>query len=409
MDHNVCFLVSEHPFLDARIFKKEAKSLHQQGYQVTMIVPRKKGYLFDVDGSIFYEQFRSSVFGHEGINVITYEQRHPEKRIKELNHNLQSGHHHRFTDQLTQLGIEQKADYYHAHEFFSLYSGIGIKRALAVEGKQTKLIYDSHELDPDPLIEQPQNIYNTKKQMLKLMLNELDYVITVSSSIKSWYRSINPYLPTEVIYNAPPLTPDHHPGQGYKKGLTIAYEGVMNQNRGSFHKLIDILEQCHKTLRLNLIIIGGEKAADQDLKHLIPPHLQENVHFTGWIGYDAIPSVMKGADLGWIDLDTAHSLNQRFAMPNKFFSYLNNGVPVLANQSKDMQTFVETYQCGHVVPKQQATADDYVQALHFLDANRDKIRTMSLNARQAMEAHFSWEHMAKRLYAVYDRLAKDRS
>src|SRR5699024_9072639 len=139
MSKNVCFLITEHPFLDARIFKKEAKSLHGEGYQVTMIVPTKNGYLFDVDGSIFHQQFRSQTFIHEGIKIVTYEQMYPENQLKNLHYNLHSGHHSRFTDPLTQLGIAQQADIYHAHEFFSLYSGVGIKRTLATKGRECKL------------------------------------------------------------------------------------------------------------------------------------------------------------------------------------------------------------------------------------------------------------------------------
>ena len=74
MSKKVCFLVTEHPFLDARIFKKEAKSLRKHGYQVTMIVPRKNGYLFDIDGRVFTDSFLEPIFYHEGIKVITYEQ-----------------------------------------------------------------------------------------------------------------------------------------------------------------------------------------------------------------------------------------------------------------------------------------------------------------------------------------------
>src|SRR5690625_522138 len=140
MNKNVCFLITEHPFLDARIFKKEAKSLSSHGYQVTMIVPAKNGYLFDVDGSIFHQQFRSQTFFHEGIKIITYEQMHLENQLKNLHFNLRSSDHTRFTDPLTQLGIAQQADIYHAHEFFSLYSGVGIKRALTAKGKKCKLI-----------------------------------------------------------------------------------------------------------------------------------------------------------------------------------------------------------------------------------------------------------------------------
>lgn len=53
MAKKVCMVVAYHPFLDARIFKKEAKSLQKMGYDVSMIVPRKNGNLFDIDGTPF--------------------------------------------------------------------------------------------------------------------------------------------------------------------------------------------------------------------------------------------------------------------------------------------------------------------------------------------------------------------
>src|SRR5690625_2046983 len=102
MGKHVCFLVLEHPFLDARIFKKEAKSLAKVGYQVTMIVPRRNGYLFDVDGSLFREKFRKERFVHEGIKIITYEQTYPEKQLQNLYHNLKKGKIPRVLERLTQ-------------------------------------------------------------------------------------------------------------------------------------------------------------------------------------------------------------------------------------------------------------------------------------------------------------------
>lgn len=404
MSKNVCFLVTEHPFLDARIFKKEAKSLLKQGYKVTMIVPRKNGYLFDIDGSLFSESFRLPAFTHEGINIITYEQMYPEKKIKDLLYNLRSGNHTRFTDTLTEIGIAQKADFYHAHEFYSLYSGIGIKRALTSMGKRCKLIYDSHELEPDPLNNQAENTKKIKRQMLTSMLKELDYVVTVSESIKSWYLSMDPQLPIEVIYNSPPLAAQFEPGQGTNSGLVIAYEGVLNQKRGNFEKLMNVLEMCNKRFELKAKIIGGMKESQQES---IPPHLKDKVSFTGWVNYSSIPVAMKNVDLGWIDLDAANSLNNQFAMPNKLFSYLTNGVPVLANQCKDIDRFIKTYTCGYTVKKLQATAADYFQALLYLHSNRSKIHEMSLNSRKVMKSHFSWEHMEKKLFAVYSQLAND--
>ncbi|WP_106498261.1 glycosyltransferase [Lentibacillus sp. Marseille-P4043] len=404
MSKNVCFLITEHPFLDARIFRKEAKSLSTQGYQVTMIVPRKNGYLFDVDGSIFRDQFRAPAFFHEGIKIVTYEQMYPENQIKNLHYNLHSGDHTRFTDPLAKLGIEQQADIYHAHEFFSLYSGIGVKRALTTKGKACKLIYDSHELEPDPLIRESRNTKKLKNEMLASMLDETDSVITVSESIKSRHHTINPRLPIDVIYNSPPLAPNYKPGQGRKRDLTIAFEGVIDSKRGSFRKLMDIVKLCNNTFDLKVRIIGGVKKSSKQQSLPIPSQLVDKVEFTGWQSYDAIPKAMQDVDIGWIDLDAEHSLNNRYAMPNKFFSYLNNGIPILVNQCNDMERFIEAYQCGYIVKRRQAQATDYVQALIQLHSNRKQIFEMSKNARNIMETHFSWEQMEKKLFAVYNRL-----
>ncbi|UOQ94528.1 glycosyltransferase [Halobacillus shinanisalinarum] len=271
MSKNVCFLVTEHPFLDARIFKKEAKSLVKQGYKVTMIVPRRDGNLFDVDGSTFSETFRSKAFTYEGIEVITYEQMYPEKDVKNLHYNLRTGNYTRFNDRLTQLGIAQEADFYHAHEFFSLYSGVGIKRALTAKGKRSKLIYDSHELEPDPLVYQPQNTKKIKRQMLGYMLEELDYVITVSESIKSYYLSLDPQLPIEVIHNSPPLAVGYAPGEGNTSEFVIGYEGVMDKKRGNFNKLMAVLEMCNKRFDLKAKIIGGGKGSTEEHNLSVPP------------------------------------------------------------------------------------------------------------------------------------------
>lgn len=402
MSKHVCFLISEHPFLDARIFKKEAKSLVKLGYKVTMIVPRRKGYLFNVDGMIFRDSFRKEQFIHEGINMITYEQIDYEKQLKSLYVNLHTEKPDRFTDKLTQLGIAQKADIYHAHEFYSLYAGIGIKRALKEMGKDTKLIYDSHELDPDPNEKHSSRMKKIKLQSLQLMLKETDLVITVSKSIKSHFHSINSKLPVEIIYNTPPLSANYNPAQGKNKELTLVYEGVMNEKRGSFHKLMKITEMCNEKFPLKINIIGGSKRSENLLQ--IPAHLKDKIKQTGWVNYESLSKVMQGADLGWVDLDAKHSLNNRFAMPNKFFSYLNNGVPVLVNQCTDMEAFIQKYNCGCIVKGTQATAEDYVLALQNLHSNRNEIFKMSLKARNIMEAQFSWEHMEKKLQSIYQSL-----
>jgi len=402
MAKHVCFLVLEHSFLDVRIYKKEAKSLLKKGYKVTMIVPRKKGYLFDVDGTVFRDRFRDDKFIYEGINIVTYEHLYPEKNLKRLSHDLQSNKPSCILDTLTKLGIEQEADIYHAHEFYSLYSGVQIKRYLDSIGKDSKLIYDSHELDPDPLVKAAERTKKLKLEMLHTMLKETDYVLTVSQSIQSWFLNLYPEIPVEVIYNSPPLTPNYNMEKGNNRELVIAFEGVINQKRGSFDKLLKLVGMCNQEFELKVKLIGGRKQTEELLS--IPDHLKDYFIHIGWVHYETIPETMKNVDLGWIDIDATRSLNSRFAMPNKFFSYLNNGVPVLVNQCDDMGRFINQYQCGYIVEKMEATAEDYYKALLFLNSNRQQIQNMSICARETMETSFAWEKVEERLYRVYGSL-----
>ncbi|MBP2258640.1 glycosyltransferase [Virgibacillus alimentarius] len=406
MAKKICMVVAYHPFLDARIFKKEAKSLQKMGYDVTMIVPRKKGHLFDIDGTPIKDRFRHKIFTHEGIKIITY---HSESARTPLNKVLNDEvvwENQGFNNPLTQLAMKQDADIYHTHEYLSLFAGIGIKRLMKKrKGKDVKLIYDSHELIPDPL--SPSYTEEHRKNLqekLFLMLDEVDYVITVSESIKSWYLSHKPDLPVEIIYNSPPLARSYKPKAYDTDGLTVCYEGNMEGKKGSREKMIGISDICFKKFNFRFKVIGGSRFGDS-LE--IPHHLEDVIKLNGWVDYHTIPAHMKDADVGWIDLeDVEQSLNLAYSLPNKFFSYLNNGLPVIVNQSHAMEAFIRKHQCGFVIGKKEATPADYADALLSLQQDKQRLKRMSQNARQVMERLYSWEKMEERLLYVYQQLEK---
>ncbi|MBB6450006.1 glycosyltransferase involved in cell wall biosynthesis [Geomicrobium halophilum] len=405
MRKTVCMLVSEHPFLDARIFHKEAKSLRKHGYEVTMIVPRRNGQLFDIDGTPFTYRFQAPSFTYDGIKVISYDPPiNVENNVKLLAYNLQQKGAERFTDPLTQLGVNQECDFYHAHEFFSLYAAIGVKRKLAKKGKQTKIIYDSHELVPDPLEPIGRSVFQRQQRMLEQMFRESDAIITVSESIQSKYKVMASKVPVEVIYNSPPLL---HPftAKTYKHPwLTLGYVGTVTRDKGNWKKLLKILELCNEAFDTRLKIIGGTTTTTEALS--IPERLKSKVEITGWMDYSSLPKALQEVDIGWIDLNVKTSLNRRYAMPNKFFSYLNNGIPVIVNQCDDMKRFIDAHQCGTVIDKEQASARDYAESLRMIDQQRQTLRSWSMAGRKVMEDYYSWEHMEQRIYKIYRRLWK---
>ena len=400
----ICMVVAYHPFMDARIFKKEAKSLQKKGYNVTMIVPRMNGHLFDIDGTPFTKSFRNKVFTHDGIKMVTYHWESSKNHLNKVLSDEKVWESQGFNNPLTKLAIQQDADIYHTHEYLSLFAGIGIKRLLKKQkGKNVKLIYDSHELTPDPL----DNKYSieTRKnltQKLLYMLQETDYVITVSDSIKSWYEAHMPNLPVEVLYNAPPLTANLPPKEYKGNHLTIGYEGNVDDKKGMKEKIIDITELCSQKHPIHFKIIGGSRFGHS---FPIPEHLQNNIQLTGWVDYQDLPTHLENVDIGWIDLENVqNSLNKNYALPNKFFSYLNNGIPILVNKCHQMEDFIRKHQCGFVVDKENASAQDYAEAILKLKNDKNKLKQMSQNGRSVMERFYSWEKMEDRLFQVYQTL-----
>ncbi|UFU00042.1 glycosyltransferase [Radiobacillus kanasensis] len=387
MKKKVCMLLSYLPFLDARIFECETKSLVKHGYEVTIIAPRKNRFLHDIDGKPFTDRFREKVFKYQGVKVVTYDsERRSDKPI---------------LDPLYQLGMKENADFYHAHELSSLHLGKELKVALNKRrGKNVKLIYDSRQLTPDPF---SKNLKEAEKQkwqkMLHESLKETDYTITVSDSIKAWYLSFNPMLPVEVIYSSPPLATSFQVKGQNKSRLAIAYEG--NVSKETLQKIYAITDSCRKVSDFHFKVVGGLRYGET---MSIPNHLQNNMINSGWINYHALPTVLSDVDIGLIDLDSTHSLNNAFSMPGKLFSFLNNGIPVVVNDCSDLKKFVNTYECGIVINKQNPTPAEYVKGIIHLYQNKSKLRQMSLNARKVMEEAYSWEHMEKRLIAIYKSL-----
>ncbi|MDY7043829.1 MULTISPECIES: glycosyltransferase [unclassified Virgibacillus] len=391
MNQKVCMLLCYLPFLDSRIFECEAKSLLNHGFDVTIIAPRKDGLLFHVDGKPFSKQFRDEVFYYQGIKVVTYDS---EKRS--VNY---------LSDPLYQLGLKENADFYHAHELNSFTYGKEIKCALRQQNsKKVKLIYDSRQIIPDPFslkinAETKQRWMRTLRDNLK----EVDYIVTVSESIKSWYLSIDPLLSIEVVYNAPSLTPNIKKKNGSNHSLVVAHEG--NISKETFEKIKAITDFYNEDIDIHFKIIGGPRYGET---LSIPKHLQSRIELFGWINYHDLPKAMEDVDIGLIDLDPSHSLNNAFTMPAKLFSYLNNGIPVIGNKCSDLEKFIRTYYCGMVINKRNSSYLDYIDAIQYLHQYPNEWQIMSKNARNVMQETYSWSHMEKRLLAVYQSLVGNR-
>lgn len=400
----ICFLLAEHPFLDARIFHKEAKSLVRAGYDVTMIVPKRRGYLFNIDGQLFKNRFLNPRFTYEGVQIVTYEDQSTHQLGRQLYYMKQSTID-RDQNPLIRLGIEIKADLYHAHEFTSCYDALMIKRALKKDGMHTRVIYDSHELVPDPL--DPHLSQKQKRQMYELlneMCKELDAVITVSPSIQATFKQVNPRILTMVLYNSPPLSVWKEEPVDLDRPLTIGYVGRMETNKGSLSKLINIIKKANEDMNLHAKIIGG---STKNFLIEESDEVYKKIDVIGWIPYHQLAAELETVDVGWIDVEVIKSANRNVSLPNKLFTYLERGIAPLVNKSYEISRFIQMNQCGFVINKETATAEDYATKLIALDKQRGELKLAGARGRKVLEEKYSWEQMEQKLIDLYELLLKN--
>ncbi|WP_284637743.1 glycosyltransferase [Paenibacillus silviterrae] len=402
----ICMLIRRHSFLDARVFEKEARSLAKMGHFVTIMAPKHRGHLLTIANTPNLDKaFQKERFVHEGIAFSTYNanQITDKKQValmqQSMLQNINNGERSYFVDSLWATALHENADVYIAHEWETLYEAIQIKRWFNKRSRRVKIIFDAHELEDDNLL-------------LKSLMREVDHIITVSDSLKNIYARRYPNIPITIIYNSPPFQEQAASFVHKNKGLTnpgtsftIAYEGKLSKKKGDPYKIVEIVNLLNKSgMKVKFKILGNVSMANKLETEEVITQLRSHPSIEyGWVDFKDLPQHWANVDAGYIFFDLSNQ-NRVHALPNKFFSYLNSGTPVVVNAAAEMERFVTKHQCGIVIKKKNPTAADY--AVHFLRLHRNRklLNQLSLNAREIMRKSFSWEKMGERLFGIMKSL-----
>lgn len=389
-------LIRYHSFKDARVFEKEAVSLSKMGHQVTITAGKQQGFLFEINRQPVTEKpFQQENFIYKGVHFLAYDAKFPTGKnkpliIKNMIQDLLSDTQEYFIDKLVEKALSTDADTYHAHEWSTLYEAVQIKRLLRKKGRKVRVIFDAHELEDD-------------NELMKLMMKEVDHLITVSDGLKEVYKERYPEIPVTVIYNSPIFQEQIPENKYMEEPFVITYEGVLTDNKGNPQKIIEIVNHCESKMESFKFKILG-KLPNHPLYKEKQKKLNENPNIEcDWVDFQDLPKHLSNTHVGYIYFNV-NIPNMVYAMPNKFFSYLNNGVPVVVNQVPEMKNFIEKHHCGIVIEKEEPSAADYVDQFQRLYQDRNLLRKLAQNARESMRSIYCWEKMEVRLKEMYEGL-----
>lgn len=227
----------------------------------------------------------------------------------------------------------------HCNDTGAFLIGVLIKKFF---NKKIKIIYDAHELESE---RNGLTFFKKKATYLleKLLIKKADNFITVSESIGEWYKKefgVN----YEIILNVPNKN-DLNVKSNYlkekfniKSGSVFIYQGGLTQGR-----YIEEILNAFKTNKTNSIVFLGYGPLTDLVKSGMTNH--NNIFYHDPVPYESLPIITSSADVGICMIEPI-CLSYEYALPNKFFEYLQSGLPVLTNDLVEVRKIIKEKNIG---------------------------------------------------------------
>lgn len=175
----------------------------------------------------------------------------------------------------------------------------------------------------------------------------------------------------------------------------FVYAGNMGIAQG-MDILLDLAEQLSSRIDVGFLFVGrGSDAAR--LKNSAKDRKLDNVLFYDEIHPDEIPDLYAQCSAGIVALDPRHRSHN---IPGKFLTYMQSGLPVLANINKgnDLAQMIRDEQVGQVCESNRV--NDLVQFANQLLDQIESDGQMSSRCRSLFECEFAVEKTVHQIVAA---------
>jgi glycosyltransferase involved in cell wall biosynthesis len=380
-ESHVCFLSSEHPPFDKRVFHKEAKSLAAAGFRVVHLCP---------DDNDRHETI-------DGISIVRYLRRKGKLgRLRGLRSLYRRA-----------SGID--AAVYHCNEPDSWVVGVALGLL-----RNKKVVFDCHEYYPGQVVRWlPGPLRAVGRETTKFMLQVLglgtDLIVLAKASVSddfSWSKqrllvilNTNPVSDMDGLNDARPLK------ARLSEPFRFVHSGVIRKERGSEQLLDAMAILSRETQRdFEVDIVGefkdGSKAEFFEKASRLG--VDRRIRFHGWLSRKEAFEVVRLAHAGLILLQPTLENNIK-AMPHKLFDYMLAGLPVVTPDfATEIAQIVEGAGAGYLVD----TSDPRALAEVMLRLLENPVQSSDMGARgrAAVIRQYNWEADAKKLTDAYSLL-----
>jgi len=371
----VCILSSVHPCFDVRIFQKQARSLSQAGYEVTLVA---------------IADFEEQVV--DGIRVLGLPQ--PSSRL------LRPANWWR----ILRLSWHERADIYHFHDP-ELLLPAGLIKLLT----RRPIVYDVHENYPQDILTKewiPGPLRRLVSSIFRVFedtaVRGVDGVVVVNRHLEARFgckarvvRVAN-YSRLDRSVNSKRDTDRREAGaRPY-----FVYAGRVSDDRG-LHQCLRALESLGEDGAEILCAGRIGHVANRQLRALLQHGRTETpFKYLGLLPYEAIPPLFEGALAGLLCFQPTP--NNVLGTPNKLFEYMSAGIPVIASDFPFIREVVAEADCGLLV--QPDDTRQIASAMAHLLHHPHEAARMGENGLRATRERYNWQREEKKLLSLYETL-----
>lgn len=361
-----------HPY-DPRIYHKECLSLHEHGYDVTLIA--------QADSS-----------GHSSDKSI----RHiPVKKYKNRISRMLFGPFNAY-----KKAKKLKADVYHFHDPELLPIGWLLKK------KNNVVIYDIHEDYVTSILQ--------KKYMNRFLRKAFAFIYKMAERLfarkmalclaEKYYQEIYPR--GTCVLNYPLINKTFLQQNITSKPLEdkLLYTGNVTEDRGAY--IHAQMPQINEHVSVHFVGKCARSVADQ-IKE-VAQDSANRIHIEGIDRFvekeDIEHAYLSHQWLAGVALfpPTEHYMKKELT---KFFEYMNAGLPIICSNFPQWKTFMDTYKCGIAVDPYNE--EEINEAIMYLRNNPDVAKQMGDNGQQAVVNDLNWQTEEAKLINWYEHLLNE--
>ncbi len=400
----VLMLVPDCFMIDRRVLQ-QARSLTRAGHQVTVLAG--------------FECATPESYDDQGVAVHRFVYDWDDERLKRIRAKLPDNDRIRMLVNRGFMAVAKRllpfspfdmfvygrarefpADVVHIHDLPLLKHGARLAREWNVP-----LVFDSHEIyyEQESL---PPRVQRRLKRQERRYVPQCRIFITVNEAIAEYFEKLHGVRPMVLLNAADPPPPGFDANSRADlraradlpaDATVVIYQGWISGER-NLETLVRAAE--HLPAGAWLVMIGYG-AYEEHLRSVVAGQpWSDKVRFLGRIEPQDILAVTAGADLGVIPYQPI-DLNHRLCSPNKFFEYIQTGVPVLAHELPFFQGMGRKY--GVATTADLSRPQSMAAAINGLLADPAK-RSAMRAACPAAAAELNWDTQAAKLVAAYEQL-----